>query len=77
MSACAVPPSNHQAVTTGQPSSSSRNAVVMGRKTWESIPPKFRPLKDRRNLVISRSNLELCAPPTHPVHQKLMAGPSL
>lgn len=27
--------------------------VIMGRKTWESIPVKFRPLEGRRNLVVS------------------------
>ena len=28
--------------------------VLMGRKTWESIPAKFRPLPGRANLVITR-----------------------
>ena len=28
--------------------------VVMGRKTWESLPPRFRPLPGRRNIVITR-----------------------
>lgn len=28
--------------------------VIMGRKTWESLPPKFRPLPGRHNIVISR-----------------------
>ena len=30
------------------------NAVVMGRKTWESLPKKFRPLPERLNIVMSR-----------------------
>ena len=28
--------------------------VLMGRKTWESLPPRFRPLPGRRNLVLTR-----------------------
>jgi dihydrofolate reductase len=31
--------------------------VVMGRKTYESLPDRFRPLPGRRNLVLSRSNV--------------------
>ena len=30
--------------------------VIMGRKTYESIPAKFRPLKGRHNIVITRSH---------------------
>lgn len=29
--------------------------VIMGRRTWESLPPRFRPLPGRRNIVVSRS----------------------
>ena len=28
--------------------------VIMGRKTWESLPEKFRPLPGRLNIVVSR-----------------------
>ena len=28
--------------------------VIMGRKTWDSLPPRFRPLPGRRNLVVTR-----------------------
>lgn len=28
--------------------------VVMGRKTWESLPEKFRPLPNRKNVVVTR-----------------------
>jgi dihydrofolate reductase len=29
--------------------------VVMGRKTWDSLPARFRPLPGRRNVVITRN----------------------
>ncbi|XP_027354787.1 bifunctional dihydrofolate reductase-thymidylate synthase isoform X3 [Abrus precatorius] len=32
-----------------------KNAIVMGRKTWESIPLEFRPLSGRLNVVLTRS----------------------
>ncbi|ABN65593.2 dihydrofolate reductase [Scheffersomyces stipitis CBS 6054] len=42
-------------VTTKTSDPSKINAVVMGRKTWDSIPARFRPLPDRINIVLSRS----------------------
>lgn len=32
------------------------NVVMMGRKTWESIPEKFRPLKERHNIIITKQD---------------------
>ena len=31
------------------------HAVVMGRRTWESLPDRFRPLPGRRNVVVTRN----------------------
>lgn len=36
-----------RATTQGAP-------VIMGRRTWESLPPRFRPLPGRHNIVVSR-----------------------
>ncbi|KAJ9579633.1 hypothetical protein L9F63_004712, partial [Diploptera punctata] len=35
-----------------------QNAVVMGRKTWESIPKKNRPLVSRINIVLTKQNID-------------------
>ena len=37
------------------PDNGVQNAVIMGRKTWESIPSKFRPLEGRINVVLTRN----------------------
>jgi len=34
-----------------------KNALIMGRKTWESLPAKFRPLPGRANMVLSKNGL--------------------
>ncbi|MBT5855946.1 dihydrofolate reductase [bacterium] len=41
-------------VTSNTTDPSKTNAVIMGRKTYESIPEKFRPLPGRTNIVITR-----------------------
>ncbi|MBU6193523.1 MAG: dihydrofolate reductase [Burkholderiales bacterium] len=46
--------------------------VVMGRKTWDSLPPRFRPLPGRRNVVISRDGQTTC--PGAEVHTSLEAA---
>jgi len=37
------------------PAPEARNAVLMGRRTWEGLPEKFRPLPGRINGVLSRT----------------------
>lgn len=32
------------------------HTVIMGRKNWESIPEKYRPFKNRQNIIITRDN---------------------
>lgn len=32
------------------------NAVIMGRKTWDSIPEKFKPLPGRMNIVLTKND---------------------
>jgi dihydrofolate reductase/thymidylate synthase len=39
---------------TTKDSGQRQNFVIMGRKTWESIPGKFRPLPERINCVLTR-----------------------
>lgn len=59
--------------TTNAPNERERNAVIMGRKTWDSIPAKFRPLKGRLNVVISR-NKDLFAKDPSSRSQVLLAN---
>nr|XP_025742093.1 dihydrofolate reductase-like [Callorhinus ursinus] len=43
-----------QRMTTTSSVEGKQNLVIMGRKTWFSIPKKNQPLKDRIHLVLSR-----------------------
>jgi dihydrofolate reductase len=58
-----------KAVTTAAPLG-QHNAVIMGRKTWESLPDKFRPLPGRQNIVLSLQ-------PSYPVPEGVWLAASL
>ncbi len=42
-------------ITCATRSKKKKNAVVMGRKTWDSLPAAFRPLPERVNIVLTRN----------------------
>jgi len=44
-----------KSITTKTRDPAKQNAVIMGRKTWDSVPPRYRPLSGRINVVVSRS----------------------
>ena len=42
-------------ITSRTQEKDKKNAVIMGRKTWDSIPASFRPLPARINVILSRN----------------------
>ncbi|KAI3777455.1 hypothetical protein L1987_47255 [Smallanthus sonchifolius] len=42
-------------ITMGTSNPTKKNAVIMGRKTWDSIPLQYLPLCGRLNVVLTRS----------------------
>ena len=48
---------NEENVVSVSPSMAMSNVVIMGRKTWDSIPSKFRPLDSRLNIIVTSSEI--------------------
>lgn len=48
------PPQRPEAPNMGHEGQNMVNAVIMGRKTYDSVPLRFRPLKNRINVVVTR-----------------------
>jgi len=68
-------------VVTVDSKSQYQNIVIMGRKTWESIPDKYRPLSDRFNIIISRTlhlnndGLTICKPTLADIKDTIPVSP--
>ena len=43
---------------TSKTNDTGDNIVIMGRKTWDSIPDKFKPLKGRKNYIVTNNTSE-------------------
>ncbi|MFF1879308.1 dihydrofolate reductase [Leifsonia sp. NPDC058230] len=56
----------------------AKDTVIMGRKTWDSLPERFRPLPERTNVVVTRQTgwAQPGATPTHSLEKALTASPS-
>lgn len=54
-------------LTTEAPAG-KQNAVIMGRKTWDSLPDRFKPLPGRLNIVVSRQRDLTLPDDCHLVH---------
>jgi len=54
-----------------------QNAVIMGRKTWESLPPKYRPLVGRQNVILSRTQSDISGVPVCPNLATALALPAV
>lgn len=69
------PPSIHSTNRVDStPAPTTVNAVIMGRKTWDSIPARFRPLKGRVNVIVTRTPEKMGTPPLAPSNDAPVKG---
>lgn len=55
---CSADMKHFKELTTGN-GQNAQNTVIMGRKTWESLPETYRPLPNRNNIVLSKTITEI------------------